>query len=377
MGNLSDLPNELIVEVNAFVKEHNELKSTFSFVNHCRDDIQIRPADTLKCLLLNPRSALYVRNVSIDGWRYDWDPADYLVPKGSRHKPYPKETMELFRQAIMSSPFVPDHNFGYWINELEKGDEAEVLALIVMRLPNVENFKLLHEGRNECCISRTIQLIAESQGTEAPSRLKEVQIGWGDETVSGDVDWLHIFSALPSVKAIEARNVGHDRDCNDPDCRRNRYTFDEDWDYSYDCHAWSHDPDSTLDPKTSNVTHLTFSNCEINTRRLLEFLEGLPALEYIDYLGAMDPSEPGEIISALLAHTNHSLQTLRLKTCNELHRDSYFTVDLAKFEVLKELEIESESLPLFKYASAGNKLAELLPPSIETIDFAPPEYRYA
>ena len=285
--------------------------------------------------------------------------------------------MELFRQAIMSSPFVPDHNFGYWINELEKGDEAEVLALIVMRLPNVETFKVLHEGRNECCISRTIQLIAESQGTEALSRLKEVQIGWGDETVSGDVDWLHIFSALPSVKAIEARTVGHDRDCNVPDCRRNRYTFDEDWDYSYDCHAWSHDPDFTLDPKTSNVTHLTFSNCEINTRRLLEFLEGLRALEYIDYLGAMDPSEPGEIVSALLAHTNHSLQTLRLKTCNELHRDSYFTVDLAKFEVLKELEIESEFLPLFKYASAGNKLAELLPPSIETIDFAPPEYRYA
>ena len=95
MTGFSDLPNELVVEVWCLLRDpedieafaltskrvyalgsdaiaaHNELRSRFWSIRHDPDDLTSTPADTLRSLLLNPRAALYVRNLTIDGWRQD------------------------------------------------------------------------------------------------------------------------------------------------------------------------------------------------------------------------------------------------------------------------------------------------------------------
>lgn len=65
---------------NDFRDEHNAMKARFSSIAHRKDDIKNRPADTLRELLLNPRAALYVRDVLIDDW---YGRFDCLGPAGA------------------------------------------------------------------------------------------------------------------------------------------------------------------------------------------------------------------------------------------------------------------------------------------------------
>ncbi len=218
MTNFSDLANELIVEVwhyildpeavesfaltcktiyslsRPFIHEHNELKAKFPSITYSSTDIGSGPADTLEILLVNPRAALYVRNVSIDGWRRSW--RDQYYVGWPLHTSYSEEIMELFRQAIESSPFVDRSDVHLWIEEIEAGDEDAIHALIIMRLSHLRSFTLHSLGRGQFRLSDTIKRISGSQDTEALSRLKEVRLG--RECVA----WAPIFSALPSVKAI-------------------------------------------------------------------------------------------------------------------------------------------------------------------------------
>lgn len=104
--------------------------------------------------------------------------------------------MQLFRQAIESSPLVDKSDVQFWIDEIEEGDEDAIHALIVMRLAHLKSFTLLSLGRAQFRLSDTIKRISKSQDTEALSRLEDVTLG--HECAA----WVHIFSALPSVKAI-------------------------------------------------------------------------------------------------------------------------------------------------------------------------------
>ena len=227
MTNFSDLSNELIIEVwhyildpeavenfavtcktiyslgRPFIYEHNELKAKYSSITHASEDTGNSPAETLKTLLLNPRAALYVRNVSINGWRRKWgDPSHSWWLR--HEETYSEETMELFRQVTESSHFVDKRDVHEWIDEIEEGDEDAIHALIVMRLPYLRSFTLLSAGRGSFRLYDTIKRISESQDTEALSRLREVRLGRDDGSrfrQSFDA-WVPIFSALPSVKAI-------------------------------------------------------------------------------------------------------------------------------------------------------------------------------
>ena len=78
----------------------------------------------------------------------------------------------------------------------------------------------------------------------------------------------------------------------------------------------------------------------------------------------MKLSEPLEIVNALLAHAKRSLQSLRLKYSGQ-HTTS--TVNLADFQVLKELDIKSDLFLRYKDAPERSQLAYLLAQSIEKI----------
>ena len=383
MARFSDLPNELVITVwhhvldpdaiesfalvskkvyalgSSFIAEHNKLEREFSCVAHSKHDIipniTTRPADTLKELLLRPRTALYVRNVFIDSWRFTWIQS-FRTIISCDYAEYPEEDMELFRQAIKSSPFILKDEIRDWVYYLEDGDEEVIYCLILMLLPNVHLLNLFRMGSDGTRLAITIKRIAMSQDTEALSRLTVVLLWKGYGEVFRDIELMHVFAAVPSVKAIELGIVG-----NYHSCVKFYVKF-----YPCDCDAEGHIREGRhflLPPKTSTVKHLTFSRCDLDKEILFEFLEGLQALENfgVDTCGSVDPSE---IVSALLAHAKQSLRTLRFGTCSY---STSCTVNLAEFEVLQELEIESDLMRPREDAAEESTLADRLPPSIERI----------
>lgn len=373
MKGFSDLPNEIVVQVwrsvlqpedvqnfalttkgimalgRAFIEEHNRLKARFSSILNFQS--RMDPADMLKTLLLNPRATLYVRNISIDAW-------GLRITKTPGYGP---DTMELIKQVIKESPFILEEEVEEWAGKVERGNEEILSSLILLLLPNVHALSLLLDNSFESRLSNMVQRIAQSQDTEALSRLTEVEV-WVENVIPRDDARIQGFSALPSVKKVENLNYNSPRfkdNDDDNDTFEERY-FPDAADYSDSALRF------TLPPETS--AQLTIGDSVIKPLRLSERLQGMRALEIFDYLSTheyMDFSVfPGlsRVVSDLMAYAKHSLQTLRIRTCG---RYKSCTVNLTGFEVLKELEIESDFLLPYKDAPRTKKLAYWLLLSLE------------
>ncbi len=387
MTGFSDLPHELVVEVwrqvvdpesvenfalvskpiyalgKAFISLHNQLRAKFSTIAYCEEDVGSGPAETLETLLLNPRAASYVRNITMDGWRDVWE--DSGDPGKPSHRPYPEDTMELFRQCIKDSRYIMQDEIVFWLRALEAGCEGVIYSLILTILPALYSLKLPCVYPSHDLLLDTIKRMSGSRDTEPLSRLAEVQLLRGYNNIpvyDEEFDWLSTFATLPSIKTIKAWDIGPGCDCpnhDEPgyDCISKCYGPDEE----YDCNHWvCHDRRLLLPPKTSAITHVTFTNCELTSTRLYNFLKGLRELKTFEYISvnrSIEYSEVREIVDALRAHAKSTLQTLRLGSSSEL---TYHACTLVDFEVMKELEIPGD-LMIF------NKDVGVLPPSIEKV----------
>ncbi|KAL9073095.1 MAG: hypothetical protein Q9161_003149 [Pseudevernia consocians] len=384
MTGFSDLPNELVVEVWRLLRDpedieafaltskrfyalgsdaiaaHNELRSRFWSIRHDPDDLTSTPADTLRSLLLNPRAALYVRNLTIDGWRKDRRrrPNRPDVPDGGI--PYPDEDRELINQAISQSPFKDEDRAWDWV-KFDKGDEEYIYCLIMTLLTHVQQLNLFRFSSDGVRFSETIQNIACSNSVEALSRLTKVTVCQEhDNAPSGDIDRLHYATTIPSVKVIEARGIGRERDvCNCPEshcCEDCWKSFD---DHDYWCHATNISIYKSK-KRSSAATHLTLSNCQLNSWRLSKFLGRLRKLESFTYSARMEPSyiQPQTLVDTLLKYGKESLQTLHLRS---IERVADRQVVLADFKVMTELDIEYNLLIDDRAASPRTKLADTLP----------------
>ena len=380
MTGFTDFPNELIVEVwrqvvdpksvenfaltnktiyalgGDFIEEHNELNFKSSSINHYQNRLGLDcPAESLKTWLHNPRAALYIRTVSIHGWRSEWEYPDNN--EQARHRSYSEDTMDLFRHSIKNSPLnLGDGNVS-WLNSLEAGNEGALFSLILTMFPNMQSLNLDHVYSADTRLLDTVKCIAESRDTEVLSRLTEVQLLPGD-IIKGceKFEWVRTFATVSSVKAIEAWDIGPDCDCCNPDYPNDDCISDRCGPHdNYDCCQ------RALLPKASAVTHLTFINCVLNTKKLLGFLEGLQGLQSFKYHSPREFPEPVEMVHALLANAKHTLRNLRLRSGGVTMRHA---VTLADFDVMEELEIGYDLLLDHR---GTNKVADMLPRSIKNI----------
>ena len=401
MTGFTDLPNELIVEVwrqvvdpksvenfalsskriyalgGDFIEEHNELKAKFSSLPQYDSEPDSGPAETLKILLQRPRIALYVRTISVSEWGSPYDPEEDLDDAPRRDRPYFEDIKELLRQEVENTPFILEDEILDWLNALESEDEPAIIALVLTMLPNVHSLTLPRSRSAEKFLFGVVKRIVERQDTEALSQLSKVKLLSGDSITFEEFDWVRTFATLPSVKAIEARNIHRDCDCSS-------HNFPDVFDHVTDCVSECYGPDENIDcghllcherqlvplPRTSTVTHLTFTNCIINTKRLFGFLKGIQALESFEYYSTHVFSDPDEIVDALVAHAKRSLRKLKLRS--DFHKlarmpdidTSYCAVTLNDLEAVKELETEYDLL--LGWESKG-ELADVLPSSIETV----------
>ena len=396
MTGFTDFPNELIVEVwrqvvdpksienfaltskmiyalgSDCIREHNVLKANFSAIVRFKDDADYALAATLKTLLDNPRAALYVRNISIDWCQSKWPDSDDRDQAG--HRSYPKDTMELFRQAIKDIPFCTEDEITKWLEVLEIGNEGAIICLILTLVPNVHSLSLARLNSAEDLLFDMIEGVTNSRDTAVLTRLTEVRLLPGDIRDDEELNWVRPFATLPSVRAIEAWDIGPDCECLNHDymndCVGDCYGPDE----NDDCqHMVCHERRQALLPKTSTVTHLTFINCVINTKWLFRFLQGLQALESFEYHCPREFPELDEMISVLRSNAKHTLRKLRLRSGGDIPTGSDTTSDsetmsyaikLADFDILEELEIGYDVLLDHR---GSNKVADVLPPSIEKV----------
>ena len=396
MTGFTDLPNELIVEVwrqvvdpksverfaltskriyalgGDFVKEHNELKANFSSLPHYESEPDSGPAETLKILLQRPRIALYVRTISVRGRPYD-----PYNDERTGDRPYFEDIKELLRQKVENTPFILEDEILDWLNALESENESAIIALVLTMLPNVHSLSLPRSFYAEKFIFGVVKRIVERRDTEALSQLTKVKLLGGYSIIfeeREEFDWVRTFATLPSVKAIEAQDIDRDCDCDShlppydgydyvPDCFK-CYGPDE----NVDCdHLLCHERQLVLLPKASTVTHLTFTNCIINTKRLFGLLKGLQALESFEYYSTHVFSDADEVVDALVAHAKPSLRKLNLRSgFYKLHdmASFFYAVTLNDLEAVKELEIEYD---LLLHWERRVELADVLPSSIEKV----------
>ena len=275
---MSRLPNEMIAEIwghileprdvesfalaskhiyaigRPFVKEHNELKSEYSFFETGPNTRASAPAFLLKDVLLRPRVALYVTHLYMGWFQTRWDPDDndddddtaYSKEGPELHSPYPDDDMALFIEAIRRASFVPRDKVEDWITRVEEGSEDPVLALLPLLLLNLTRITLVIQSDFLQHID-TFQRIAAAEDKVFLTRLKTVDLDIQFPYADGIMNWqcLRILSALPQVQSIHVKGMG-----------------------SVENHELI---DNHLNlPGSSNITELTFSSASRKYQRIEE-----------------------------------------------------------------------------------------------------------
>ena len=325
-----------------FIEEHKRLKAEYSIFFHDKTMRGSCAAEFLANILRNPRAALYVKNICINEWRDEWDSSATVAFKAASdcHSQYSEDTMRLIEGAVKSSVLIPESEITAWLSEIRLGDEGSVLALIISLIPNVRRFGLDFANDKGERLSQIIRAIGKSPGTTALSRLMYVQVGWdGTEWIDIELDWVKTFSSLKSVKAIKAWGVGQLH-------QKSESSF-------------------FLPSKWSNITSLQLHDCDIDHKHFAAYLQCLGALQIFSYTASPTNShfDPFWLCTAL-GHAAHSLRKLHILSSGGTGRHMG---SLARFTVLTELHTEYRMLLDDATELDGDKLIQMLPPSIEKV----------
>lgn len=374
MADFSQLPNEMVSQIWGYilepedvesfalvskhiyatgrscVEEHNKLKREYSFFRFDSCTAPCAQAYWLKEVLLRPRFALYVTHISIGRYLSEWQDSgdDHDDDNGDEewpddgHTPYPGNVMALFIEAIGKPSLVPLNEVSRWTTRIRAGDEDPVLALLSMLLPNLTTITLLDEGCNGELFKETIQRIAEAEKMMFFTRLVTVNIVFTSNGNYMDLDLLRKFAALPLLQSMHLNQMG----TNEAE------VFIDYTQY--------------FKPGNYNITELTFTNSGVRPKFLFQFLESIKGLKKFSYVNPDETFcqfEPFWIRVALLANAKHTLESLKI--LSPLTHEHELLGSLREFTTLKELET---NIRLLGHWDEFDKLADLLPTSLETID---------
>lgn len=377
MVRFSQLPNEMISEVwghivepidvenfalvskhiyalgKSFVEEHNQLKREYSFVETGPGTRASAPAFLLKDVLLRPRVALYVTHLSIGRCQRVWQDPDghddddrvsYSKewPRTS-HAPYPDGDTALFIEAFRRVSFVPQKTVSKWIKWFKRGDEDPILSLLLLLLPKITTLTRKSRTEREPELYETIYHIGKAEERTFLTRLRTVilhfELSVNDEDLSQWM-WLRAFTNLSPLKSIHLKHFGFDEE--DLELVASEYFI----------------------PGSSNVTEMTFVESEVGAKTMFQLLESIRGLKRFVYVNPLEREgftqfEPFWMRVALLAHAQHSLESLKI-----LYPWSRELLgNFRDFTALRELET---SIHLICWTSYDT-VVDLLPASIEKL----------
>ena len=289
-----------------FLREHTRLKQQYSDI-YCPDSRMYNGAAILlERMLLNPRIALYINDFQIVEWAGCWDKR-YRSSLNS----YSKVTLDLFKEAIRSSPLVAPSEAGRWVVDIEAGDEGPILALIIMQLTKLKKLELwLLTLRETSCV-----LEALWQTTGSP-----------DASIDPE----------PSTVGSEIKG-------------NNQVGF-------------------TRASICSHISDLSFDTCDIRLNEFSRLLRSTRELKSFAIFGSINSTiKPFQIFNELLASSRNSLQRLSLQNVVKLDEPkARYMGDFTRFESLTVLEIDFVLL-LGSMDKNCRRLADVVPMSIESV----------
>ena len=337
MAVFSDLPNELVIHIwsyviepesverfalvskrvyglaTPFLREHERLKQQYSRISH--SNARSRAADLLETLLLNPRIAHYIHEFRI-GQLARLRKDQYQSPLQS----YFSSTIKIFETAVRCSSLIFPLEREEWVESIKDGDEAPLIALMIMQTAKVTKFELEGHSYHPHFIVETLGRITQSS---------EAAIHPGPSTARSEIACRDYF--------------GYSRP-----------------------------------PSLSKVSDLGFYLVSIEARHLFRLLQGIRKLKSFSLIddGLFTTIEPSQICDELLASSQHSLQKLCLRTEDDILDDieidnradpwANCMGDITRFKSLTALETDFVRLCGCSETKCS-RLADRLPISIEDV----------
>ncbi|KAL8791736.1 MAG: hypothetical protein Q9195_005674 [Heterodermia aff. obscurata] len=246
---------------------------------------------TLLELSQEPILGEYVKEVRIDSYSSSWG------SRSSKRRFWTQNYAEAIATAMYHCRYLECHDrigskAKRYIESIEKGNEDLLIGLLLSLLPEIRTLRLRCTDVLLKYCNRIIKRIASDPTATALSRLTTIIIEFnhGFLTERRPMDVLGVLAALPSLRTLWARNIGH---VTTPTSR------------------------ADLVP-TTNVTELVLNRISINSASLDMFLDIFRYLEKFTYetWGPLSPRaslfSPSDIITFLMRNTKNSLTYLKL-----------------------------------------------------------------
>ena len=357
-SNLMDLPNELLIPIinNTYaddlesfarvnkrifnlsqdaLKEHWKLHR-----DHSEITIEWYSYDVGKLAHLvvknfkNPFLAQYVRVLK----------AEYLESSKTACPDYPSDALVDIWRSLCAT--LKHSITTYAIRSIRRGNDGPVLAFLLICLPNLRFLKLnLLLLDSVWLLIQVINHIIAGNGPNTLSKLRTLIVA--DYQHSSNLELFKCLLHIHSLRFVRFTGMndglGHCRQMNPA-------------------------------PKSSDITTLHLTNCNIGDRTLESILNCMNQLQTfsIEFLShskktELEPSRIPHILEMRCNQTLVSLKVLGCHICGPAEDDKHYYIGpLKAFAILKELEINIE-LIFSEHVSHDMDFAAELPPSIETL----------
>ena len=245
---------------------------------------------------------------------------------------------ESMRELIQGTGLIGPDEIDAWIQELDKGDEDYLFALLIALLPNLRRLRIHLDREKLEQVKEMLRRIRKQTGggSRALSGLKTIDVLEKGGSGSCDLEMFPLAAALPGVEKMHGRNlVGMYREC-----------YRDGW-MSY--------------PGASpSITHISLETCGMSVEGLEMLMKSLKKLESFKYV-AHRANWGLHALADLLKEARSSLRTLEISTGSGSCR---YVGSLRPFTVLKHVTVDSD---MFMKNGKMQRAVDILPASIERV----------
>ena len=358
---LSDLPSELIYAISyrvppdtieaygrtchrirniaaPLIKEHRQLLAEYtkSTLNNAT------AAYTLYAICARPWIRLYPTSLEVMANRHRRSLVDPKTAKQrataqaiTLQKQEVKDTdiRELIQETGLFKPYEVDT----WIQEVDRGDEDYLFALLISLLPNLQCLRINLDREKLEQVKEMLRRIKRQTGSSrALSKLKVVHVLEKEGSGSCDLEMFPLAAALPGVERMHGRNlVGMYREC-----------YRDGW--------------MSYPGASASITHISLETCGMSVEGLETLMKSLRKLQSFKYV-AHRAGWGLHALAELLREARESLHTLEISTGSGSSR---YVGTLRPFAALKHLTLDSD---MIMKNGKMQRAVDILPASIERV----------
>ena len=298
--------------------------------------------DLLELLLVEPRDADYVSEMSVQCWRPFWP----FWEENFESDQYSESRLRALAEAVENTKSIPCEEKEDWLTKIREGNENPVIALLLTRLHCLRRIRIGMNNFPDYFILKTVKRIVKAPGSLSLAQLREVEI---DGSGHAHNKWrlATAFAALPSVVSLTACCLVEES----PN---------------------SAEPSIDVAPQSSAFRDLHIDRCRVSENAVLNMIRNTRSLRSFSYRrpgaeASTYPSFPW-IYGALFQHASTSLENLSLR-CSSVNK-SLDNIECG-FQSYTKLRILTIDLRLYlgDRVRTPDMIVDLLPASLEVLTF--------